>query len=194
MIPLWLKIAYTVPTLVILVVYWFKYGPGNYLWFSDIALIGLMPALWLESGLIASVLAVSVLIPELVWNFSYFGRLVTGRRITGLTEYMFEKERPTYLRMLSFFHVPIPPLLIWLLWKFGYDERALWIQFLVCWIVLPMSYWLTPPGRNVNWVRAPGGENEYQQFMPPLAWLALAMFGVFPMIYVATHFLLKLVF
>jgi hypothetical protein len=37
-IPLWLKIAYTLFICVLAPVYVVQYGPGNFLWFSDIAL------------------------------------------------------------------------------------------------------------------------------------------------------------
>ena len=38
-VPLWLKLAYGVSLPVIAVVYWRAYGPGNFLWLSDIALL-----------------------------------------------------------------------------------------------------------------------------------------------------------
>ena len=74
-IPLWIKIAYAGLLIVVLPVYAKCYGWRNFLWFSDIALIGIGIALWLESSLIASMMAVGVLLPELVWNVSYFARL-----------------------------------------------------------------------------------------------------------------------
>ena len=63
-IPLWLKIGYTALVAVIVPIYWLKYGAANFLWFSDIAFILLVPALWWESGLIASMMALSVLLLE----------------------------------------------------------------------------------------------------------------------------------
>lgn len=189
LVPLWLKLAYTAMTAVVLLIYWRKYGPANFLWFSDIALIGSTLALWLESSLIASTLAVGVLLPEALWNLSYFGRLLTGKRITGLTDYMFETERPLWLRMLSLFHVPLTVVLLWLVWRLGYDPRALPAMLLLCWLVMPVCYWLTDPGRNINWAFGPGGEGVRTR-MHPLAYLALLMFVVFPATYLATHLLL----
>ena len=72
MIPLWLKITYTVFVCVLVPVYWRQYGPTNFLWFSDIALLALVPALWLESPLLVSMMALAVLVPELAWNIDYF--------------------------------------------------------------------------------------------------------------------------
>jgi hypothetical protein len=181
-------------TLVIIVIYWRKYGVGNFLWFSDIALIGAVPALWFEQRLLASMLALSVLLPEVAWNVSYFGQLLTGKRISGLTDYMFEAERPTYLKLLSLFHVPLPPLLLWMVYRMGYDDNALLAQTLLAWVVLPMSFWLTRPFKNVNWVRGPGGEGVVQEWMHPLAWLGVMMLA-FPLLwYLPTHFILRAAF
>jgi len=189
MIPLWLKLAYTLMTVVVLLVYWRKYGPANFLWFSDIALIGGLIALWRENSLVASTVTVGVLLPEALWNLSFFGRLVTGKRISGLTEYMFEPERPLWLRALSLFHVPLTPVLVWLVWRLGYDPRALPIMLLLCWSVMLACYFFTDPKLNINWTFGPGGEGVRTK-MHPLAYLGLLMFGVFPLVYIATHLLL----
>jgi hypothetical protein len=190
LIPLWLKLAYTLMTVVILVIYWRKYGPANFLWFSDIALIGGVPALWLENSLIASTLTVGLLLPETLWNISYFGRLLTGRRITGLTDYMFDHGRPRWLRGLSLFHVPLMPVMVWVVWQTGYDPRGLPLMLLICWIVLPVCYAFTNPQRNINWVFGPGGEGVRTK-MHPLVYLGLLMFVVSPLVYLPTHLLLS---
>lgn len=194
LVPLWLKIAYTVGAGIVLVIYWFKYGPGNYLWFSDIALIVAIPALWLESSLLASMMAVGVLLPEAVWNFSFFSRLLLRRRVTGMTDYMFERERSLFLRSLSLFHVPLPLILLWLVYKLGYSPEAWLGMTLLAWIVLPLSYWLTEPFKNVNWVRGWGGEGTVQTLLPPLGHLAFLMAGFPILIYAPTHWLLNRLF
>ncbi len=194
MFPLWLKLSYTICVVVILAIYWFKYGPGNYLWFSDIALIVTVPALWFESSLLASMMAVAVLIPEGVWNVSFFSRLLTGLRVTGMTDYMFEPQRPLYLKLLSLFHVPLPILLVWMVYRLGYAEQAWQAMTVLAWVVLPLTYWLTDPFKNVNWVRGPGGEGAVQKRMPPLAYLGFLMI-FFPLaVYLPTHWLLAAIF
>lgn len=189
MFPLWLKLAYSAMTIVVLLVYWRKYGPANYLWFSDIALIGGLLALWLENSLVASAVTVGVLLPELLWNLSFFGRLLTGRRISGLTDYMFEPERPLWLRALSLFHVPLTPVLVWALWKLGYDPRGLPVMMVLCWLVMTVCYCFTEPRLNINWAFGPGGEGV-RTTLNPLVYLGLLMFVVFPLLYVTTHLLL----
>ena len=71
-IDLWIKLAYTAMLAVIVPVYLVSWGWRNFLWFSDIALVGAGIALWLENSLLASMKAQPVLVPELRWNTSYF--------------------------------------------------------------------------------------------------------------------------
>ena len=88
MIPISLKIAYTLFVCLLVPIYWRQYGLVNFLWFSDIALLVLVPALWLESPLLISMMALAVVLPELAWNVDYFFRLATGVSLIGLTSYM----------------------------------------------------------------------------------------------------------
>jgi len=188
LIPLWLKIAYTVFVLLTAAVYVVKYPPSNFLWFSDIALLMTVPALWLESSLLASAATLGVLLPELLWNLSYFGQLLSGRRISGLADYMFDAGKPRYLRALSLFHVFLPLLLAWMVHRLGYDARALPLQCAIAWIVLPLCYRFTDPAENVNWVFGPGGRRQTR--LPPFAYLMLLMAGFPLLIYLPTHALL----
>ena len=72
-LPLWIKLAHTAFVAVLVPVYASRYGFGNFLWFSDVALLGSVAALWLEDALLASTLAVAVLGPELAWNVDLAG-------------------------------------------------------------------------------------------------------------------------
>lgn len=193
MLPLWLKLAWSAAVAVVLVVYWVRYRPANFLWFSDLALIISVPALWLESSLLASAMAVGVLVPELVWNVGYFLRLATRRSLTGLTDYMFDQTLPLWLRALSLFHVPLPLLLLWMVHVLGYDPAAPLLQTAIAWVVLPATYLLTPPEKNINWVFGWGGEGARTRWHPML-YLATAML-FFPLVlYLPTHLLLLALF
>lgn len=192
MIPLWIKIAYTLFVAVTVVVYSVKYSLGNFLWFSDIALLTMVPALWLESSLLASMIAVGIILPDVLWNASFFGQLLTGRRITGLTDYMFDPHKPLYLRALSLFHVFLPVLLLWMIHVLGYAPAAWIAQTALAWVVLPLTYCFTDPELNVNWVFRPG-EMPLKR-MPPLVYLALLMIGFPVLVYLPTHLLLQMLF
>jgi len=192
LLPLWLKLACTLYTCVTLIVYWFKYGPGNYLWFSDIALILSIPALWLESPQLSSMMLLAILLPELVWNVSFFSGLLTGRPLGSLAAYMFDPDKPLYLRGLSLFHVYLPVLLFYMVARLGYDGSALIWQSLLAWIILPLTYLLTDSAENINWVHGPG-ENA-QHLLPPPIYLGLLMLAFPLLVYLPTHLLLRWLF
>lgn len=191
-IALWIKIAYTAFAALVVLFYLAKYGPANFLWFSDIALVFTAIAVWLESPLLASMMAVGVFLPELLWNVSYFARLLMGMRISGLTDYMFDTKKPLFLRALSLFHVVVPVVLFWTLHQLGYDRRALVAQTVLAWIVLPLSYVASSPSKNINWVFGPG--NEPQRRVPPMVYLGMLMI-VFPLgVYLPIHLILMVLF
>jgi hypothetical protein len=139
-IPLWLKVAYTAFTAILIPFYWVQYGPANFLWFCDVALLVTLAALWLESPFLASMQAVGIVLPQLLWAADFVVRALTGGHIVDLTEYMFRPSIPLYVRGLSSFHGWIPFLLLWMLWKLGYDRRAWIAQTLLCWLVLWTAY------------------------------------------------------
>ncbi|HEX7081427.1 MAG TPA: membrane-associated protein [Gammaproteobacteria bacterium] len=185
-------ILFTAMTAVVVPVYVVNYGPSNFLWFSDIALIGVLAALWLENAFIASMMALAVLLPEVLWVVSFLSGLFFGRTVSTLAAYMFDPGIPRYLRALSLFHLALPPALLWLLHRYGYDPRALAAQTVAAWIVLPASLAFAPPEKNVNWVRGFG----HPPASPlPARWHFWAMMLAYPLlVYVPTHFLLSAVF
>jgi hypothetical protein len=191
-IPLSIKIIYTGFVCLLVPVYWRRYGPANFLWFSDIALLVTVPALWLESSLLASMMALAVLLPELAWNCDFCVRLLTGSHPIGLSSYMFDRSIPRLLRALSLFHVALPPLLLWMVDRLGYDGRALTAQSILAIIVLPLSYWTGGPEENINWVYGVGGK---PQTKVPALWFVSFLMLMFPLvIYLPTHFILNRLF
>jgi len=139
-IPLGLKIGFTLFVCALVPIYWRQYGPANFLWFSDIALLALVPALWLENALIVSMMAVAVVFFEAIWNVDFFARLLTGKSSMGLSAYMFDPKIPWFTRTLSCFHIVLPLLLLWIVHRLGYDRRAFFWQTVVTLVVLPLSY------------------------------------------------------
>ena len=190
--PLWLKILYTLFVAVVVAVYIPHYGWGNFLWFSDVALILAVPALWMENSLLASMMLLGIALPELGWNIGFWGRLLTGHKVFGLADYMFQSQRPLSIRALSLFHVFLPLLLLLIVSQRGYDPRALPAMTVLAWIILPLSRLLTAPERNVNWVYGPG--TRPQKKLPDWLYLLIVML-VFPVgFYLPTHALLQSLF
>jgi hypothetical protein len=182
---LWLTLVYGLAVPVIAVIYWRAYGPTNFLWLSDIGLALTLAALLSGNRLLASMAAVGVLALELAWtiDFLFAGRLVS------IAAYMFDAKLPLYLRAISLFHLALPPTLLFLVYEFGYDPRALIYQTLLTWAVLIVTYLTTDPAKNINWVFGPG--SKPQHVLPPLLYLGLEMAIIPVCVFLPTHLLLE---
>jgi hypothetical protein len=198
-IPLWLKLAFTLYLVILVPIYWRHYGPVNFLWFCDVALVVTLIALWLESSLLASMQAVAITLPQLLWVLDFVVRAVSGGHIIDLTEYMFDPQRPLYLRALSTFHGWLPFLLLWMVWRLGYDRRAWIAQTLFAWVVLWLSYFFVKDptdssgAGNVNKIGGPS-DAELQTWMDPRLWVVVLMMIYPVVIYLPTHWLLSRLF
>lgn len=183
--PHWVTLPLTAFTAILVPVYWSHYGPAHFLWFSDIALFAVVISLWTGNRLLFSMMAVGVLPLETLWMVDF----ASGGNLLGTAAYMFEDTRPLYLRLLSLFHLALPPILIWMLWRQGYDRRAAVAQTLLIWIVLPLSWLLNSPESNVNAVYGPFGEP--QELIHPVLYLGLYMLALPLIVVLPMHVLLK---
>ena len=194
LLPLWLKLLYTLFVMILVPVYWKALGLVNFLWGSDIALLLMVIGLWWENRFLVSTVAVGVLLPELFWVLDYFTHLVAGRDVIGLnaTGYMFSGNTSMLVRTLSLFHVFLPLIIIYALKQLSYDSRAFPAQIFLTWLVLPASYLLTDPAKNINWVF--GITEVPQTWMPEIFYLSLLLI-LFPLIvFWPTHLLLRKIF
>lgn len=139
-IPLALKLAYTIFVAILVPYYWVTYSAWNFLFFCDLALLMTLPALWLESSLLLSIPAVGIILPQFLW----VADLISGARITMMTSYMFDSNSPLFGRGLSAFHGWLPFLLIWGVWRLGYDRRAFVIWPSLSTAVLLICYFFAP--------------------------------------------------
>jgi hypothetical protein len=201
-IPLWAKLGYTA-FVVVLVPYYLKtYGPTNFLYFCDVALLMTVAAMWLESPLLASMPAVGILMPQTLWCLDFLGSLV-GRPITGMTDYMFDENLSLFARGLSFFHFWLPFLLVWLVWRLGYDRRALVRWTLLAWVLqLVCFFWIPAPPApaddpnlpvNINYVYG-FNESAPQTWMSPKAFFVLMIVGLPTLVFLPTHLALQRLF
>lgn len=188
--PLWITLPYTAFVAVLVPVYWHEHGPGNFLWFSDIALLALLITLWTGNRLVYSMMAVGVLPLEAAWLADF----IAGGSLIGLAGYMFDPQEPVHLRLLSSFHFFLAPLMVWMLVRQGYDRRALPAQTVFAWVVLAASWVLTSPENNINWVHGVGPEEERMMPLPPFVYLVLYM-ALLPVVaFVPLHLLLRFLF
>lgn len=182
-LPLWTKLLYTAFVAVLVPHYWQAYGPTNFLYFCDLALLLTTVALWRESALLASACAVGIVVPQLLWMADFIGSLL-GWPITGMTGYMFQETLPLFARFLSFFHFWLPIVLVWLVMRLGYDRRGLWLWLAIAWAAMWVSYLFLPPPPapasnpglpvNVNYVFSLNDQAP-QTWMPAPAFFALVL-------------------
>jgi hypothetical protein len=202
-IPLWIKIIYIAFLAVLIPVYWINYGPTNFLYFCDIALLVTLYAVWRESAFAASMAAVGILVPQFFWCADFalqFGRVAIGLNPAGMTAYMFDANRSLFLRGLSLFHGWLPFLLVFLVTRLGFQRGALKAWTGVAWGLCFFSFFFLPPAGaalvdpktpvNINYVFG-FSDTEPQSWMPPGIYLAVWMLALFALAYVPTNFVLK---
>ena len=201
-IPLAAKIAGTTFLAILIPVYLHAYGPTNFLWFCDAALILTVTGMWLESSLLISMCAVGILLPQCLWLVD-FGSQLLGIHFLGLTGYMFDPQLALFTRALSLFHGWLPLLLVWLLVRLGYDKRGL-----SAWTVLAaglgfVCYYFTPPaGAHLTNPNLPVNINYLYGFndLQPQHWLnqnlyVILWLGVLWLVaYFPTHLALRKIF
>jgi len=203
-VPLPVTLVFTMFVVVLVANYLPAYGPLNFLYFCDIALITTLIAMWGTKPLWASMGAVGILFPQLLWMLDFLVRLTTGGHVVDLTEYMFDPRIDLFVRCLSFFHFWLPILLFWLVCRWGYDRRAFRYQCGLACLGLVASYLLTEspigPAENVNKVFGPdAGTLPLSERGPVLGFLLTYRFlwvGVLMLIHCGliigpTHLVLK---
>ena len=180
-LPLWVKLLYTAFVAVLVPQYLWSYGPTNFLYFCDVALLLTLIGIWSEVSLPISASAVGILLPQSLWILDFLGSAI-GHPIIGMTSYMFLSSIPLFTRALSFFHFWLPLFLLWLLWRLGYDRRAFLVWTAGAWTLMFVCYALLPPPPapasnptlpvNVNYVFGLSDEHP-QTLMHPLLYLGL---------------------
>ncbi len=198
-IPLWLKVAYTAFMAVLIPVYWYHYGPTNFLYFCDVALLLTLLAMWKENALLTSLAAVGILVPQALWCLDFAVELCGGT-LTGMTSYMFDENRSLFLRGLSLFHGWLPFLLFYLVKRLGYDRRALLGWTFICVVLCLIAFFLLPPAgaqladsnlpRNVNYVFGMD-DAKPQDWLSPGSYLVAWISVLIGIVFVPTHLALR---
>jgi hypothetical protein len=193
------KVAGAAFLAVLIPVYLRTYGPTNFLWFCDAALILTVTGMWLESSLLISMCAVGILIPQCLWLVD-FGVNLMGIHFLDVTRYMFDPHLSLFIRGLSLFHGWLPLLLIWLLVRLGYDQRALFAWPAVAAGLVLICYFFTPPaGAHLADPNIPININNIYGFndQRPQTWVnqnlyVILWFGALSLLaYLPTHLALR---
>jgi len=190
-IPVWLRWTALLWLLIWFPTYWHTWGAVNFLHLCDIAVILTCVGLWTSNALLISSQAVSSLLIDVTWALDAAWRFFFAHYLIGGTEYLFDSRFPLAVRLLSLFHLAMPPLLLWSLHRLGYDRRAWPLQSATA-IVLFLVSRFTDPAKNLNFA--------FRDAFFHRAWgsgpvhivlsLSLLIFAV----YFPTHLLLKSLF
>jgi hypothetical protein len=193
-VPLWLKLVYTAFMAVLIPVYWYYYGPTNFLYFCDVALILTLIGIWIESPLLISMCAVGIVLPQTIWVIDFVVRIF-GVSLLGMTDYMF-KDTSVFLRGLSLFHGWIPFLLTYLVAVLGYDRRAFLAWTVLAWVLILICFFFMPPPNpnagltpvNINYVWGPS-DDAAQTWVSPGVWFLGLMVGMPLLLFLPVHLL-----
>lgn len=179
-------------TLIIMVpIYWYRYGLGNFLWLCDCGMLFTLIALLQHNTFIMSMIAVLVFVGEVIWNIDFFAQLIFRRKGINLATYMFDPQWSLPLRSLSLFHVFLPLIWIFYLHQFGYNPAAMYYAIPFYWLNIILVYNFTSIQENINWVFLP---QLHHWRLSELSWLLILAIGYPLLIILPTHLIFTLIF
>lgn len=188
----WIKASYTMFAGAAVAVF-LTHAGGQY-WYAEFALVASVVALWYEQRLLASMTALAVLVPELAWTIGFLALLLGGVDPLGLARPLFETQMPLSVRLASASHVVVPTVLAWLVYRLGYDPRALRAQTFLAWIVLVLGVALAPAlAGGVSGTLAMAARLR-EAWLPGWLWVALLMITYPVVVYLPAHLLLQQLF
>jgi hypothetical protein len=201
-IPTAAKVAVTAFLALLVPIYFHTYGPTNFLWFCDAALVLTVSGMWLENSLLISMCSVGILLPQCLWLADFGGNLL-GFHFLNLTGYMFDSHLPLFTRALSLFHGWLPLLLAWLLFRLGYDKRALSAWTVLAAGLIFICYFFTPPAGahpanpnipvNINYVYG-FNDQQPQHWVNQNLYVILWLGALWLVAFLPTHLALRKIF
>lgn len=168
--------------------YWRAWGLANFLHLCDLAVILTCIGLWTGNRPLLSSQAVSSILVDLAWALDAGWTLVWKHHLIGGTEYLFDTRVALWIRLLSLFHVVLPPLLLWAVWRTGYDRRAWGLQSAIALVAFIASRF-TNPTANINFAfRDPFWHRTWG---PGPVHVGLSVLFMAFVVYLPTHLLLR---
>ncbi|HXA78340.1 MAG TPA: hypothetical protein VNV41_14505 [Candidatus Acidoferrales bacterium] len=189
--PAWIRLSVVVWLAIWIPAYWRTWGAANFLHLCDVAVILTCVGVLTNSALLISSQAISSLLVDAAWAFDAGWSLFRGRALLGGADYLFDGHYPLWVRLLSLFHIVMPVLLLWALYRTGYDRRGWALQ---CAIALPLfvAARFTAPATNVNYAFI--DPFIHRQWGPaPIHVLITWIFMAF-VVYLPTHLVLRRTF
>ena len=131
--------------------YALAYGWTNFLFLCNVGVVVGSLGLWKGSRLWLSVGGVASIAIGSVWAIDFFGRLLLGAPLLGVTDYMWDPQYPLFTRVLSLYHVAWPALTLACLRRIGYDPRAWRVQATIGIPLIVAGRFLAGPVENINY-------------------------------------------
>ncbi|HXX71425.1 MAG TPA: hypothetical protein VEI55_03970 [Candidatus Acidoferrum sp.] len=147
--PNWMRWTALVWFVVWFLSYWRTWGAANFVHLCDIAVILTCIGIWTHSALLISSQAVGILLVDAVWTVDAASRVCIGRALVPGNEYLLDPRYPAWIRLLTLFHLVMPALLLWGVYRMGYDRRAWALESAITLPVFVLAR-LTRPTANID--------------------------------------------
>lgn len=134
--------------------YVYAYPLMNFLFLCNLGVMVTAIGLLAGSRLLVSSQAVAAPVIGLAWTLDVGWRLAMGDFLFGATAYMWEPKYPLFTRLLSTYHVFWPILVLYCVFRKGYDRRGWPLQTAIAAAGVIVARLATPPEENVNFAFA----------------------------------------
>lgn len=190
-IPTWVRWAAIVWLALWIPIYSHAWGFSNFLHFCDVAVILTCIGLACNSALLLSSQAVASLLVDAAWMVDVGWKLLFGHELLGGAEYLWDVHHPLWIRMLSLFHVAMPLVVLWAVYRLGYDRRGLPLQVGIALVGFIASRF-TPRVLNINYAFA--DPFFHRAWGPAPTHIIVILLFMIVVVYVPTHLVLKQIF
>jgi len=129
--------------------YWRTWGAANFAHLCDVAVILTCIGMWTNSAILISSQAVGAVLVDLAWALDAAWMVFLRRPLFGGDAYLLDPHYPLWARLLTLFHLIMPGLILWGVYRMGYDRRGWALQ---CAIALPVfiAARFTAPAQNID--------------------------------------------
>lgn len=167
--------------------YWHGWGPSNFLHLCDLAVFLTCIGLWTNNSLLIASQAVSSIVVDLIWTADAASNVFSKHPLIVGTEYLLNAHVALWIRLLSLFHIVLPPLLLWAVWRVGYDRRAWALQTAIVTGTMIASRF-TDSTKNINYVFS--DPFWHRQLGPGPVHVLLCILAMAVVVYLPTHLVL----
>lgn len=164
---------------------------ANFLHLCDAAVILTCIGLWTNNMLLISSQAVGSLIIDFSWVLDVLWKISLNHHLVGGTEYFFDSAYPLWVRLLSLFHLALPFVLLWALYRHGYDLRA-WALESAITLFLYSAARFTSPEANIGFAFT--DPFFHHSWKPAPLHVAFTVLFLMLVVFLPTHLILRQVF